>query len=94
MLALRRFARRIQASLANVVEFSIMKEPGLDKRHRDKDGEIERKKGNTRVDSLRKTYGEDFLSDWRGDAHLETVLEEEGVESLSELVKDHRKTKR
>jgi hypothetical protein len=71
-----------------------MKEPGLDKRHRDKTGEIERKKGNTRVDTLRKTYGEEFLSDWRGDAHLETVLEEEGAESLSELVKDHQKKKR
>jgi hypothetical protein len=71
-----------------------MKEPGLDTRHRDKTGEIERKKGNTRVESLRKTYGEDFLSDWRGDAHLETVLEEEGAESLSELIKDYRKKKK
>lgn len=71
-----------------------MREPGLDDRHRDKDGEIERKKRNTRVDTLRKTYGEDFLPDWRGDAHLGTVLEEEGAESLSELVKDHRKSNR
>jgi hypothetical protein len=71
-----------------------MKEPGLDSRHRDKDGEIERKKGNTRVDTLRKTYGDDFLPYWRGDAHLETVLEEEGADSLSELVKDYRKSKR
>lgn len=68
-----------------------MKEPGLDKRHRDKSGEIERKKGNTRVDSLRKTYGDDFLSDFRGDAHLETVLEKRGAESLSELLKEYRK---
>lgn len=71
-----------------------MKEPGLDERHRDKSGEIERKKGNTRVDTLRETYGDDFLSDYRGDAHLETVLEETGAESLSELVKEHRKKKR
>jgi hypothetical protein len=42
---------------------------------------------------LRKTYGEDFLSDFRGDAHLGTVLEETGADSLSELVKKHRKNK-
>ena len=71
-----------------------MREPGLDKRHRDQSGEIERKKGNTRVDTLRETYGDDFLSDFRGDAHLETVLEKMGVESLSELVKAHRKRKK
>jgi hypothetical protein len=31
-----------------------MKEPGLDGRHRDKDGEIDRKRSNTRVDTLRR----------------------------------------
>jgi len=67
-----------------------MKEPGLDDRHRDKDGEIDRKKGNTRVATLRKTYGDDFLSDWRSDAKLETLLEDTGAESLTELVKKHR----
>lgn len=63
-----------------------MKEPGLDGRHRDKDGEIDRKHRNTRVDTLRKTYGEDFLSDFRGDAHLGTVLDDTGAESLTDLV--------
>jgi hypothetical protein len=67
---------------------SRMKEPGLDKRHRDQDGEIDRKHGNTLVGSLRKTYGDDFLPDWRSDAKLETVLEDSGAESLSELVRD------
>jgi hypothetical protein len=70
-----------------------MKEPGLDDRHRDKDGEIDRKHGNTRVATLRKTYGDDFLSDWRSDAKLETVLEDAGAESLTELVKKHRSQK-
>lgn len=74
-----------------MVKFRIVKEPGLDKRHRDVDGEIERKKGNTRVDTLRKTYGDDFLSDFRGDARLETVLKETGAQSLTELIKKHRK---
>jgi uncharacterized protein Veg len=68
-----------------------MKEPGLDKRHRDKDGEIDRKHGNTRVGKLRETYGEDFLSDFRSDAKLETVLKDTGADSLTELVKKHRK---
>lgn len=77
-----------------MVVFHPMREPGLDKRHRDQSGEIERKKGNTRVDTLRETYGDDFLSDFRGDAHLETVLERTGAESLSELVKAHRKNKK
>jgi hypothetical protein len=70
-----------------------VKEPGLDKRHRDQDGTIHRKEGNTLVGTLRKTYGEDFLSDWRADAKLETVLGDTGAESLTELVKKHRNTK-
>ena len=70
-----------------------MKEPGLDGRHRDNDGKIHRKEGNTLVRTLRKTYGEDFLSDWRADAKLETVLEKTGADSLTELVKKHRSQK-
>jgi len=71
-----------------------MKEPGLDKRHRDKDGEIDRKHGNTRVGTLRKTYGEDFLDDGRSDAKLETVLEDTEAESLTQIVKEYRRRKR
>ena len=37
-----------------------MKEPGLDNRHRDKNGEISRKHGNTLVGTLRKQYGAAF----------------------------------
>jgi hypothetical protein len=70
-----------------------MREPGLDNRHRDKDGEIDRKRSDTKVSTLRKTYGDDFLSDFRGDAQLGTVLDKTGADSLSELVKDHRKQK-
>ena len=68
-----------------------MKEPGLDGRHRDKSGEIDRKHGNTRVGKLRETYGEDFLTDYRSDAKLETVLREEDADSLSELLRRHRR---
>ena len=39
-----------------------MKEPGLDSRHRDKNGEISKKHGNTLVSSLRKIYGATFAA--------------------------------
>lgn len=68
-----------------------MREPGLDGRHRDKDGEIDRKRRDTQVGTLRDTYGEDFLPDFRRDATLGTVLDKTGADSLSELVKKHRK---
>lgn len=60
---------------------------GLDGRHRDEDGRISEKHGNTTVGTLRETYGPEFLSDWRSDAHLETVREATG-KSLSQLVKE------
>jgi hypothetical protein len=63
------------------------KQPGLDHRHRDQDGEISRKHGNTRVDTLRETYGPDFAPGSRGDKHLSTLLEEAGVDSLSQYLK-------
>lgn len=37
-----------------------MKEPGLDHRHQDKNGEISRKHGNTLVQTLQKIYGAGF----------------------------------
>ncbi|MGO4565889.1 hypothetical protein AB4Z52_12640 [Rhizobium sp. 2YAF20] len=62
--------------------------PGLDGRSRDKDGEIRHKNGNTRVDTLRETYGDSFAPGVRGDMHLDTLLERTGAKSLSELVKN------
>ena len=67
-----------------------MKQPGLDKRHRDKDGEISRKKSNTLVRTLRKEYGDDFAKGYRADATLGTVLKKEKVESLHDLLKRKR----
>ena len=63
------------------------KKRGLDKRHRDKGGEIRRKNRNTLVKTLRKEYGEDFLKGYKADAKLGAVLKKEGVESLHDLVK-------
>ncbi len=63
---------------------------GLDDRCRDKDGEIHHKRSDTKVETLRKTYGEDFLGGFRSDATLGTVLQRTGAESLSELLKKRR----
>jgi hypothetical protein len=60
---------------------------GLDDRCRDQDGEIRHKNGNTRIDTLRDTYGPSFAPGVRGDAKLSTVLQRTGARSLSELVK-------
>jgi hypothetical protein len=60
---------------------------GLDDRCRDGDGEIRRKNGSTRVETLRKTYGEDFAPGVRSDMKLDTLLERTGARSLSQLVR-------
>ena len=60
---------------------------GLDNRCRDSDGEIRHKNSNTRVDTLRGTYGEDFAKGSRGDMRLATLLERTGVKSLSNYLK-------
>jgi hypothetical protein len=65
----------------------MTRQPGLDSRHRDLNGEIRQKNGNTRIDTLRETYGEDFARGQRGDMRLETLLERSGVRTLSEYLK-------
>jgi hypothetical protein len=67
-----------------------MKEPGLDGRHRDKDGKIERKRKDTRVRALRNTYGGKFLPGFRGNATLGTVVKKTRAKSLKRLVKKAR----
>jgi hypothetical protein len=66
------------------------KEPGLDGRHRDENGRISEKHGNTLVGTLRETYGPDFLPGVRSDAKLETIRDRTG-KSLTELVKENDK---
>ncbi len=66
-----------------------MKEPGLDNRHRDKNGEIGRKHGNTRVETLRKHYGAGFAPSFKDTDTLAHVLAELDEPSLTKLVKDH-----
>lgn len=67
------------------------KQPGLDGRHRDQNGEIHRKRSDTLVGTLRKEYGDDFAKGTRADATLKTLLEKENAESLSELLKKQGK---
>ncbi len=50
------------------------KQPGLDDRHRNADGTISRKHGNTEVGTLREMYGDKIPSDVRSDMHLSTLL--------------------
>src|SRR5271154_1413733 len=55
---------------------------GLDHRHRDKSGRIERKHGNTKVAALRKEYGPGFAKGRRKDMMLKSLLKETGSASL------------
>jgi hypothetical protein len=67
------------------------KAKGLDGRHRDTTGRIDRKHGNTQVGSLRKTYGEHFAAGRRSDMLLKTLLAETGLESLHAYLRKHHK---
>ncbi len=58
-------------------------------RHRDKDGEISRKHGNTLIRTLRKTYGPGFAKGCTDDEKLSDALHKLDEPSLSHLVRDH-----
>jgi hypothetical protein len=60
---------------------------GLDNRCRDLNGEIRQKNSSTRIDTLRRTYGEDFAAGYRGDMKLDTLLNQSGAKSLTEYMK-------
>lgn len=66
-----------------------MQQPGLHGRHRDKNGELSRKHGNTLVRTLRKVYGHSFAPGFDGHAKLSEVLADLDEPSLSQLVHDH-----
>jgi hypothetical protein len=67
-----------------------MKQPGLDRRHRDRSGEIDRKRSDTRLDTLLGTYGDEFAPGWAGDKTLGDLRSKTG-KTLSELLKEHNK---
>jgi hypothetical protein len=64
------------------------KQPGLDGRHRDITGEIDRKRGDTLIGTLRKTYGPDFAPGVRSDMRLDTYRQRSGVDSISQIRKE------
>jgi len=64
---------------------------GLDGRHRDRDGRIEKKHGNTKIGTLRKEYGESFAAGRRSDMLLKTLLAETKSASLHDYLRHHHK---
>jgi hypothetical protein len=67
------------------------KQPGLDGRHRDANGKIYHKMGNTRIDSLRQTYGAHFAADRRGQVKLKNLLRETGAKSFTDYRRHYDK---
>jgi hypothetical protein len=62
---------------------------GLDHRHRDKNGHIAKKHGNTRIKALRKICDLSFAKGHPDDETLASLLHELDEPSLSKLIKDH-----
>jgi hypothetical protein len=71
-------------------EETAVEQRGLDQRHRDKNGEIGKKHGNTLVRTLRKVYGTTFAAGQAETAKLGDVLQYLNDTSLSQLVHDHK----
>lgn len=69
----------------------MAKQPGLDNRNRDGDGQTRAKNGNTRIGTLRETYGEAFAQGRRSDMKLDTLLEETGRTSLTDYLRNRNK---
>jgi hypothetical protein len=66
-----------------------MSKPGLDNRHRNKDGEISGKHGNTLLGTLRKIYGPGFAAGYPATEKLSDILLHLNEPSLSQLRRDH-----
>lgn len=75
-------------SLATTRESSMSK-AGLDNRHRNHDGEISHKHGNTLIRTLRKIYGQGFAAGYPETEKLSEVLLQLNETSLSQLRRDH-----
>jgi hypothetical protein len=66
-----------------------MEQPSLDKRHRDRNGEIAQKHGNTFVSTLRRIYGASFAPACGDSEKLLEALHTLDGPSLTKLVQDH-----
>ena len=63
--------------------------PGMrGNRSRNQDGQLREKRGDTHVGTLEEKYGRDFGV--RSDMHLDTLLKQEGVASLNDLINTDR----
>ena len=68
-------------------EIPMQQQPGLDQRHRDKDGTIARKHGNTLIGTLRRTCGQHFAGEIADTEKLSDVLQRLDDQSLAQLVR-------
>ena len=66
-----------------------MSKAGLDNRHRNHDGEISHKHGNTLISTLRKIYGQSFAAGYPATEKLSEILLQLNETSLSQLCRDH-----
>ena len=60
---------------------------GLDDRSGNEDGEVRKKRRDTLIGTLREEYGDNFAKGYRSNTKLGTVLDREGVDDLSQLLK-------
>jgi hypothetical protein len=79
----------VDAAGAGTAEGSMSK-PTFDNSHRNKDGEISAKHGNTLIRTLRKVYGQSFAAGYPDSEKLSEVLLKLNETSLSQLRRDHR----
>ena len=75
-------------SAADTMEGSMSK-ASLDNRHRNTDGEISAKHGNTLIRTLRKIYGQSFAAGYPETEKLSEILLNLNQTSLSQLRRDH-----
>jgi hypothetical protein len=68
---------------------SSMSKAGLDNRHRNRDGEISHKHGNTLIRTLRKIYGQGFAAGYPETEKLSEVLLQLNETSMSQLRRDY-----
>jgi hypothetical protein len=79
---------RVSSTPVRMVE-EMVEQPGLHGRHRDKNGELSKKHGNTLVSTLRRIYGGTFAPQCAPSEKLSEVLHKLDEPSLSKLVHDH-----
>jgi hypothetical protein len=83
--------KSIETSGGLEVERNATMASNLDGRSRDEDGEIRRKRSDTKVGTLRDIYGPGFAPGARSDMELGTLLDRTGAESLDDYLKNHKK---